>query len=104
MFDTIKVCILGAVLISVIAGTWAVQNWRWEAKETGMLQDQAIALNKEANKQAKAATKFEKRKAKSDEKFAEINKNLGKSGGSCLSPDSLHNLNTALDHKTAYTR
>jgi sensor domain CHASE-containing protein len=104
MFETIKVCILGAVIIVIIACTWTVQNWRWEAKQTSALQEQATAIKNEANKEAKAATGFEKKEAARNDKYDKLVQNLPKGNHSCLDANGLRELNSALSRKATNPR
>lgn len=107
MFEQIKIYLLGIVMMSLIAGTWAVQDWRWKAKETNILQEQAAATQTEALKEAQAAVDFEKRETKSNEKYTKLKKQLSKilksSKSSCFTPDQLRILNDAITGKTTHS-
>lgn len=103
IFETIKVCILGGILISAIAATWTIQNWRWESKETAYLQEEQKLIQTEQNKQAAAATGYEKKQEATNETYKKIIDALKKAKpatGKCLDTDRMRDVNAALTRKT----
>lgn len=74
IWETVKVCILGSVLITAIAITWEVQQWRWESKQTEALEEQTQRMAKEAKKESNAATVYEQKREATDETYKAIDK------------------------------
>lgn len=101
IWETIKVYVFGAVLLAAIAGTWLVQDWRWQSKETNYVKEQLAQFQKEAAKENNAATQFEKKKEATDDTFKKIDKALqaNKSSTVCFDPKRLRVVNSALARK-----
>lgn len=99
LWETIKVYVLGSILIAAIAGTWTVQNWRYAGREMAYIKLEEKLVQQEAKKQAKAATNFESKQGKSNEVYDAIHRALqalGNTGSLCLDAERLRIVNAAL--------
>lgn len=106
IWETIKVYILGALLIGAVAAAWVIQDWRWQSKETNYVKEQLAQIQKEADKEAKAATKYEKKQEASNDTYKKIHGALNSHNGNpvlCFDPDRLRLVNSALTRKTPDT-
>ena len=104
----IKLAILAAYSFILIAGTWEVQNWRWEAKQLAAVQVSDQFHTEEEKIGNAADTKFQTQKGKTDATFKKIdeavNKQPVKPSTGCFDPVSLQLVNSALARKTPAAR
>lgn len=99
LWGIIRVCLLGASLLSAVIATWTIQNWRWEGKENAYLLRQQELIQAEAKQQADAATKFEQKQGKTNaeyEKIIQALKSAKPNATVCFDPDRLRIVNSAL--------
>lgn len=106
IWETLKVCILGSILIGAITLTWSIQNWRYASLEQSYLVKEQKLTQKEANQQAKAATQFEQKQGDTNDTYDAINQALkaaGASGIVCFDARRLQLLNAALARKAPHS-
>ena len=99
----IRLAILAVYSLVLIAGTWEVQNWRWEAKQLAAVQVSQQFHDAEGKIAASADTKFQTDKGKTDATFKKINDQVNKqppANTGCFDPVSLQLVNSALARKT----
>ena len=104
----IKLALFAVWSLILIVGTWYVQDWRWEAKQTAAITQAVTASQNEAKEAAAAATAFEKKKGDTDAKYKKIEDTLNKAATApgaarvgCLDTNGLHLVNSALSRKAA---
>lgn len=102
IWNYVRIFLFGSSLLATFIAAWTIQNWRYAGRETAYLQAEQILTQKEANKQASAATKFEQKLGKTDDIYDAINQALksgGSSGNVCFDAQRLRLLNSALTRK-----
>lgn len=102
-FSALKFALLAALVVGVATVTWEVQDWRWQSKETNYVKEQIAQLQKEENREAKAASQFEQKQEANNDTFKKVDKALqdipSKPPVVCFNSRRLHVINSALARK-----
>lgn len=91
-----------SVWLASLGMVYQVEEWRWKAKETNYVQEQLAQTQKEAAKENKAATQFEKKQEATNETYKKIDKALdvqSKPAVVCFGAKRLRVVNSALARK-----
>lgn len=81
---------------------YQVEQWRWKAKETNYVQEQLAQIQKEAEKESKAAANYEKKQEGTNDTYRQIDKTLGQNKSPsiiCFDSKRLRGVNSALARK-----